>query len=430
MTPALVTRVVTVGQQNMTFGMVNTFEEGMQLTWKWAFAKDHAYTLFRWEDWPAWVAFSTIFMVLIAFDNLVLNRDPKALSLGRAMGYTLFWIACACGFACGIWKQMGQDKAFMWMSGYMLEWMLSFDNLFVFHLIFSAYGCPDHLKHRPLYLGICGAVVFRLAFIFIGEYLMHTMFFMHLVFGVFLMYTGFKTVTSDEDDEDPSQQPLVQWLTQKLPFVSVYDKDGAFFVRVPVNSAGSAMIDDAIKASPRETDSLMAAAEAGKGENEEEKNYGTVDFAAIRAKAIKCGNGETQFEWRLTMLALVVVCLEISDVLFAVDSVSAIVAQVPDLFLAYTSAVFAMLGMRACFFIIDELVKLFTLLKYGVGAVLVFIGIKLIIAHYYEIPPGIVCAILVTAIATSMVASVVQEEVQQTHIVKDGQMVHEEPKEA
>merc|ERR1712196_654140 len=111
-------------------------------------------------------------------------------------------------------------------------------------------------------------------------------------------------------------------------------------------------------------------------------------------------------EWRATMLFLVVVCLEVSDIIFAVDSTSAIVAQVSDLFLAYTSAVFAMLGLRATFFIIDVLVKLFSLLKYGVAAVLVFIGIKLIISKIYHIPPMIVCAILFGTLASSMIASV------------------------
>merc|ERR1719371_40509 len=112
--------------------------------------------------------------------------------------------------------------------------MLSFDNLFVFHMIFSVYACPNHLKHRPLYLGIMGAVVFRLVFIFIGEYLMHAMTFMHLVFGAFLVYTGVKTVTADEEDEDPSQQPLVLWLKGRFAFISVYDSKGAFFVQCPV----------------------------------------------------------------------------------------------------------------------------------------------------------------------------------------------------
>jgi tellurite resistance protein TerC len=324
------------------------------------------------------------------------------------------------------------------MSGYMLEWMLSFDNLFVFHMIFSVYGTPDHMKHKPLYLGIVGAVFFRLVFIFIGEYLMHVMYFMHFIFGAFLVWTGIKTVTADDEDEDPSQQPLVQWLQRVVPFVPVYDERGAFFVRVAIDAQGNAALSESNpEAGPEEKEPekprrrvwwpfakknaakteestpLLNSANARANENEAEedesgkKSYGTVDFQAILAKnAASCH----KIEWRATMLFLVVCCLEISDVLFAVDSVSAIVAQVPDLFLAYTSAVFAMLGLRATFFIVDALVSLFSLLKYGVGAVLVFIGTKLIAAHWYHVPASVVCAVLVLCVGSSMVASVVQDK--------------------
>merc|ERR1719456_1171487 len=117
------------------------------------------------------------------------------------MIYTLFWIMCAVAFSGWIWSWKGENASYMWMSGYMLEWMLSFDNLFVFHMIFSVYATPDSLKHRPLYMGIIGAVVFRLVFIFVGEYLMHAFFFMHFIFGGFLVWTGIKTMTSDDEDE-------------------------------------------------------------------------------------------------------------------------------------------------------------------------------------------------------------------------------------
>merc|ERR1719352_1653360 len=120
---------------------------------------------------------------------------------------------------------------------------------------------------------------------------------------------------------------------------------------------------------------------------------------------MRTANPGARTQTRATMLALVVICLEISDILFAVDSVSAIVAAVPDLFLAYTSAVFAMLGLRAMFFIVDELVQLFQFLKYGVAAILVFIGIKLILGKLVHIPPGIVCIILFTSLGLSMLAS-------------------------
>lgn len=384
--------------------LYSSFTDNIQYTINAAFSKDNHYTLFRSEDLHAWITFTVVFSVLIVFDNLVLHQNPKALTITRAVCYTFFWVLCAFGFCTWVYYEYGESAAFMWTSGYMLEWMLSFDNLFVFHMIFSVYGTPDRLKHRPLYLGICGAVFFRLIFIFIGEYLMHAMYFMHFIFGAFLVYTGVKTITTDEEDDDPSQNPFVLWLQAKVPFVSAYDERGSFFVKVPIDEHGNVILPDnmTLVAGPAQEESRPLSEEAP-------RRYGTVDFATTSAQA-RQNNQRTQT--RATMLFLVVCCLEVSDLLFAVDSVSAIVAQVNDLFLAYTSAVFAMLGLRATFFIIDVLVKLFSLLKYGVGAVLVFIGIKLILSHFYHIPPAVVCAVLVTAIAGSMVASVTQQELE------------------
>jgi len=369
-----------------------SFQDGFLNTVHSMFQKDNHYTLFRYEDWPAWVTFTAVFIVLILFDNLVLHRSSQKMTIGRALAYTVFWVCCAMGFCGYVYWQYGRDQAYMWMSGYIIEWLLSFDNLFVFHLIFDTYGTPDHLKHRPLYLGICGAVVLRLIFIFVGEYLMHAMQFMHVIFGAFLVYTGLKTIAEDDGDEDPSQQPLVVWLTRKLPFVSVYDQSGAFFVRVPVDERGEVVAPG------------IANSEAGG-----QARYGAVDLSSHGAEAALAG-GTRRTQWRATMLFLVLICLEISDLLFAVDSVSAIVAQVNDLFLAYTSCVFAMLGLRATFFIIDVLAKLFSLLKYGVAAVLVFIGVKLILSRVWHVPPGAVCLVLVSFLAASAAASVVKDK--------------------
>jgi tellurite resistance protein TerC len=384
------------------------------LTLSAGLAKDNHYTLFRSEDWPAWMTFTIVFILLLTFDNVILHGNPHSMTMARACCYTIFWVFCACGFCGWVYWWYGEAQAWMWMSGYMLEWMLSFDNLFVFHLIFSVYATPDHLKHKPLYLGICGAVFFRLVFIFVGEYLMHAMIFMHYVFGAFLVYTGIKTATTDDDDEDPSQQPVVQWLQRHVPFVSAYDEKGAFFVRVPVNeTTGEVMLPDVACGktwNQHAQGELIMASESGT--QEPRVRYGTFDVAAVVAKASAGRSGEQvrrRGQLRATMLFLVVCCLEISDLLFAVDSVSAIVAQVPDLFLAYTSAVFAMLGLRATFFIIDVLAQLFSLLKYGVGAVLVFVGFKLIAARFYHVPPGIVCAVLCSCILISVLASIARD---------------------
>eukprot|EP00931_Biecheleriopsis_adriatica_P017402 TRINITY_DN12508_c0_g1_i1.p1 TRINITY_DN12508_c0_g1~~TRINITY_DN12508_c0_g1_i1.p1 ORF type:complete len:434 (-),score=108.58 TRINITY_DN12508_c0_g1_i1:112-1413(-) len=363
------------------------------------------YTLFRPEDLQAWTIFAAVFAGLIIFDQCILNKSSEELTVQKAVGYTMFWIFTACAFCGWVFVYFGPDAAFSWMSGYLLEWMLSFDNLFVFHLIFSVYGTPEHLKHRPLYLGICGAVFFRLAFLFVGEYLMHTMVFMHFIFGGFLIYTGVKTMTADDDDEDPSQNALVQWLQGHLPMISFYDKSGAFFVKVPVDEHGQlASVENTLMAP-----TSPSASKEVPSFNIDGASYGTLDM-----RATKSGSTAEPKKWqvRATMLFLVVCCLEISDMLFAVDSVSAIVAQVNDLFLAYTSAVFAMLGLRATFFIIDVLVHMFSLLKYGVALVLIFIGIKLCLSHIYPISPGIVVLVLVFAIGGSMAASVVQDMIQ------------------
>jgi len=369
--------------------MMLSLGEGLRYVEQATYEGDGVYTLFRGQDTSAWVTFTIVFAVMILFDNCVLHRGNKALSVGVATMYTLFWVmmaGCFCGY---IYWRFGHNQAFNWGSGYLLEWMLSFDNIFVFHLIFQVYGTPDDQKHKPLFWGICGAVFFRLIFLFIGEVMLHSMMFAHILFGGFLVYTGVMSVIADDDDEDPSKNWLVQFLSRRLPFVSYYDAKGSFFVKVPVERGQPLINSDAVQYRAQEDNE-----EAG------ERGYGTLDFAANRQ-----ANSETRTEWRATMLFLVVICLEVSDILFAVDSVSAIVAQVPDLFLAYTSAVFAMLGLRAMFFIVDELVKLFQFLKYGVAAILIFIGIKLILGKLVHIPPGIVCCILFGTLTSSMVAS-------------------------
>lgn len=370
--------------------------EGLRFVEQTTYEGDGPYTLFRGQDASAWVTFSIVFAVLIIFDNFVLNRGNKALSVGVAAMYTIFWVLMA-GVFCGyIYWRFGSHQAFNWSSGYLLEWMLSFDNIFVFHLIFQVYGTPDDQKHKPLFWGICGAVFFRLVFLFIGEVMLHSMMFAHILFGGFLIWTGVQSVLADDEDEDPSKNVVVQFLSRRLPFVTFYDAKGSFFVKVPVEN-GQPLIN---------ADTQVTYRSVEQADNEEgERGYGVVDFAAVRR-----ANDGVRTEWRGTMLFLVVICLEVSDILFAVDSVSAIVAQVPDLFLAYTSAVFAMLGLRAMFFIVDELVKLFQFLKYGVAAILIFIGIKLCLGKLIHVPPGVVCAILFGTLTGSMVVSVVWEK--------------------
>lgn len=326
--------------------------------------------LFQQEDIWSWSIFTAVFFLLVGFDNLILHRRCEKLTLLQSTLYTTFWIAVAGMFNVYVYVTRGADDAFSWGTGYLLEWMLSVDNLFVFHRIFIVMKTPDEQKHKPLFYGIIGAIVFRMIFFVISETLLHHVTWMHLVFGSFLVYTGWQALPGDdEDDDNPEQNALYQLIIQHINYVDRYDDQGRFFTPVEVTRD-------------------LEKKEGGDGEKQT----------------------EVVVEWKATKLVLVVVCLEVTDLVFAVDSVSAIVAQIPDLFLAYTAAVFAMLGLRALFFAIDELVKMFALLAYGVAVILIFIGLKLILRSWIHFPPALVCAILVGTLFFSVFASLIQEK--------------------
>lgn len=337
--------------------------------------------LFDEKDTVPWIVFTLSFFVLVIFDNAVLHRRHEKLSLLQALLFTTFWIACAAAFCVYVYTTRGPDDAFSWGTGYLLEWMLSVDNLFVFQRIFTIFKTPDEQKHKPLFYGIIGAIVFRMLFFLIEELLMHHVWWIHIVFGAFLIYTGIKAVTMDDEEDNPTEGWLFKIMVKHINYVDRYDPDGRFFTPVEVNKDTNSYLED-----KEDTESKLEKVEV---------------------------------KYRATRLVLVVVCLEITDLVFAIDSVSAIVAQIPDLFLAYTACVFAMLGLRALFFAIDELVKMFSLLSYGVAFILVFLGVKLILLTWVHISPKVVCAILVSTIAFSVIAS----------LVKDRYLEHEDPPE-
>lgn len=340
-------------------------------------------TIFEKEDADEWLKFTIVFVVLILFDNFVLFRSNHQMTFLLAVLYTSFWISCAFAFLVYIYNTRGSRAAVLWTSGYFLEWMLSVDNLFIFHQIFRMFGTPDDQKHKPLFYGIVGAIFFRLAFFLIEDILIYYVSWMHIVFGLFLVYTGVKTFAFDDDDSEPEENAIVEFIIARIPYINRYDPQGGFFTQVKVDRATGKVVD------------MLPTQNSNEAEH-------------ARSEEGPEGGAGPQYEvkWYATRLVMVLLCLELTDLVFAVDSVSAIVAQIPDLFLSYTACVFAMLGLRAMFFAIDELVKLFTTLKYGVGSILVFLGLKLICQRWMEIPPGVVCFILLSALALSIVASV------------------------
>jgi len=423
---------------------------------------DRSFTLFAGKDAWVWAIFAATFCGLLLFDNVCVFGKPRKLGFVEACTYTFFWLSTALAFCFWVGWWQTPHSAYMWLSGYTLQWMMSFDNLFVFHLIFKVYQTPDKLKHRPLFLGILGQAAITFSLLTFGEYIFHKLYFLHIVFGVFFIYFGVSCMFGDDDDDDPTQNPMIQWLTRKLPFVSVYDTEGHFFVRLPVDEDGKVFIpacavvstDTRIKTtessesltgpqklmepdasstealSTADTSSLCCQptekasakpgesteeADAKPGESSEEgdekpcqsteesfANPGMIDISKIDLTGQKT-------EVRATMLFLVVCTMEIGDVIFSIDTIVAVSVQVGDLFLAFTCVAFALLTLRATFFIVEVLVQMFSLMKYGIGAILVYIGLKLMIDRWYLVPHLIDLFVLIGAFGGSIAASVISD---------------------
>jgi len=355
------------------------------------------YKLVSERDYDSWYVFIVVFIILIIFDNLWLHRSEEPITFPTAVLYSLFWVGCAALFCVYVYFARSPEDAYQWWVGYLLEWMLSVDNLFVFQSIFKVMGTPDDQKHKPLFWGIIGAVFFRMAFFVVEELLLQSFAWMHFVLGVFLVYTGIKVLQADDEDAPLSgDHPLVQGCVRYFPFVDMYAPTARFFAVLPVDRRTKQVVI------PDDWTNPSAGLEMDPSEVRHSPEAGTV---AVEPPA---GPGEKEVVHRLyaTRLFLVVIVLEATDILFAVDSVSAIVAQIPDLFLAYTACVFAMLGLRATFFVVDELVRLFFLLSYAVAGVLVFLGLKLMLRTWIHVPSSIVCTVLVGVVSLSIIASV------------------------
>merc|ERR1719330_1125202 len=229
------------------------------------------------------------------------------------------WLLVAAMYNGVIFVQKGFEHGIQWFTGYVLEWLLSMDNLFVFHLIFQAYSTPKASRPKALLIGILGAVVFRMVFFLTLSSLIHMFRWVLVVFGLLLLYSAVQAVREEEDDgEEATDNFLIRGFRSVFGsrIQDTYDSQGRMFVWA----------------------------------------------------------GE---QWEMTLLVPVALCLVVTDLLFAVDSVSAKVAQIPDSYIAYSSTVIALFGLRTLFFIIQSLVDLFVLLKYGLCFILAFIGVEL-----------------------------------------------------
>jgi tellurite resistance protein TerC len=273
------------------------------------------------------VGFHVFVVSMLALDLGVLQRKAHRPSMKEAAAWSLLWISLALLFALGIWKfwpwweptepTRGGEKALEFVTGYLVELSLSVDNLFVFLVIFRYFGVPGHLQHRVLFWGILGAVIMRATFILAGAALLHYFHWMIYIFGAFLIYTGYKLFRSVEEEIDPGRNPLLRLARRFFPVLSTYD---------------------------------------------------TPHFWVLR-----------DGRWHLTPLPLVLLVVESTDVVFAIDSIPAIFGITQDTFIVYTSNIFAILGLRALFFLLANFLGMFRYLSVGLALVLAFVGLKMLL---------------------------------------------------
>jgi len=259
------------------------------------------------------------------------------------------WVGIGMAFNFVIIVRKGNVSGIEWFTGYCLEWLLSMDNLFVFHIIFRLYGTPREALHKALFFGIVGAIVSRLCFFVVVSSLLEFVSWFRFAAGIFLMWSGIQCAREEEDDDEASLQ----------------DYSAIRFLK---SCLGSRLLP----------------------------TYGE------DSRSLMVNQGS---QLCFTLLVPVIFTLEITDLVFALDSVSAKAAQIPDYWVSVSSSILAMFGLRAMFFVIQDLVDLFKLLKYGLCFILVFIGMELMVSDFVQLPPQAVCAVILSVFIISVAGS-------------------------
>lgn len=299
-----------------------------------------------------WAGFALFVVVAITIDLIALDKKGShAVGVREALGWSALWVALALVFNAGLWfwldatagRELANLKATEFLTGYLIEKSLSVDNIFVFLMLFTAFAVPAELQKRALIIGVIGAVVLRAIMILIGAWLIAKFHWILYLFGAFLLITGIKMIWVADHEPDLEKNPILKWMRGHLLI--------------------------------------------------------TREFVGEKLTFTKDGA-----RW-FTPLFVVVVLIGITDVIFAVDSIPAIFAITTDPFIVMTSNIFAVLGLRALYFLLADLADRFHLLKYGLAIVLIFIGTKMLIIEWYKIPVFISLGVVASILAISMAAS-------------------------
>jgi tellurite resistance protein TerC len=294
-----------------------------------------------------WLGFNTFVLALLALDLFVFHRDAHEVRPREAAAWSAVWITFALVFGGGVYVYMGRAAGLEFFAGYLIEKALSVDNIFVFVLIFGFFRVPLRYQHRVLFWGILGALVMRGTMIAAGAYLIERFHWILYLFGAFLVFTGVRMAAQDEHGIEPESNPVIRLVRRLLPVTTEYHGQH-FFVRRSVN--------------------------------------GRPQLAA-------------------TPLFVVLTLVETTDLMFAVDSIPAIFAVTRDPFIVYSSNVFAILGLRALYFLLAGVVHRFHYLKLGLSAVLVFVGAKMLAMDLVDVPIGLSLLIVALALGAAVAAS-------------------------
>jgi len=295
-----------------------------------------------------WGGFVAFIFIMMAVEIVAVRRNPHDMSMREASAWTIGWITLALLFGAGIAWYFGRRPAVEYVTGYVIEYALSVDNLFVFILIFKTFGVPPAFQRPVLLWGILGAMIMRAAFILIGAALMSRFQWLLYVFGAFLVFTGGKILLGHDVETHPEKNPVLKLFGKVFPIVRHFG-DGNFIV----------------------------------------KHRG---------------------RWYATALLPVLLVVEATDVVFAVDSIPAIFAVTRDPFIIFTSNVFAILGLRALYFVLKSMMDAFRFLKVGLGLVLVFVGAKMCVEKWVHVPAEISLLVVVALLGASVAASLLWPE--------------------
>ena len=291
-----------------------------------------------------WILFNLFVLAMLALDLGVFNRRAHSVGFREAMAWSGLWVGLAAGFAVLVYFWHGRAASLEFATGYLIELSLSIDNLFVFLVIFRFFRVPAELQHRVLFWGIVGALITRGIFILAGVSLIQRFHWLIYFFGALLVYSGIKLLRQGDEEVDPEKNPVLRLFRKWMPVTEDYVGE-KFWVRQP---------------------GLYA-----------------------------------------TPLVVVLLVVETTDIVFAVDSIPAVLAITLNAFIVYTSNVFAILGLRSMYFAVSGMMEWFEYLHYGLSVVLIFIGAKMLLSHYIEVPTVVALGTVAGVIAVSVVASLV-----------------------